>query len=933
MKLNGNLLLNNNGQSEIQNLTIERLATAPVGATLAYAGRVYYNTTDNITYYHNGTVWMALATGGNATALQTEVDAIEASLGTAVSTDGTFNAAAFTSGNSTVWTSPPASVTDAIITLASYEGAHDALAELKDVTLTGLADKQYLKYDATAASGAGRWVNETLILADVSDVTATYTEVNQLHGATFVAADLNKLAAITVSAAQINNVGATTASTSELNTLVGVTSAIQTQLNGKQPLDATLTALAALHGAGLVVETSQDVFTNRSLIAPAAGITITNADAIAGNPTFALANDLAGLEGLTGTGFAVRTGDGTWTTDSIMSGSADRIVVTNGSGVSTSPTIDLATVTNSATGTFQKLSSDGYGRVTGTTAVVQSDITTLVDSVYVNAAGDSMTGNLSMGGFEVTGLPSVPGGDTAATSKAYVDAAVAGLTWKNSVAVASTAAGTLASSFTAGTVVDGYTLVLGDRILIKDQAVSTENGIYIVTAGAPTRSTDADTGVELDHATVFVEHGTAQAATGWTVNNATTPALTGGTNGPNFVQFNGASSVIAGVGLSKTGNQIDVNLGAGIAQLPSDEVGIDLWTSINALRLTTDGSTASTATNAQLTLVLKSAGGLTQDTNGLYVPAGGITNAMLANSSITIDVDGGGTAALSLGDTLVYDGNSAQGVSTNVATAGLTKTVGITVADASASQKGVASFDATEFTITTGNVVLGTIANGKLANSLINFQGSDTSTDAVSLGETVQFLDGGSHAGLPLVLSSVAANHVTLKVREATTTALGVASFNGAQFAVTAGAVSLNATLADLLNVDPAVDVSPTAGDLLQNDGTKWNKISGTALFGGTSIDALSDVTLTSPATGQTLVYSSGQFVNKPLYFKYVAGAAGTSHTVTHNLGQQFCNVTVFDSATNEVVIPQSIVCGSTSACTVTFNSALSCTVVVMGIA
>ena len=67
------------------------------------------------------------------------------------------------------------------------------------------------------------------------------------------------------------------------------------------------------------------------------------------------------------------------------------------------------------------------------------------------------------------------------------------------------------------------------------------------------------------------------------------------------------------------------------------------------------------------------------------------------------------------------------------------------------------------------------------------------------------------------------------------------------------------------------------------------------------------------------------------MYFLYT-GTSATSHTVTHNLGQKYCNVTVVDS-TDEVVIPQSIVFNSTTQLTVTFTSAIACKVIVMGLA
>lgn len=96
--------------------------------------------------------------------------------------------------------------------------------------------------------------------------------------------------------------------------------------------------------------------------------------------------------------------------------------------------------------------------------------------------------------------------------KTYVDALIAGLSWKTKVKAATTVAGTLASDFENGDTIDGVVLATDDRILIKDQAVATENGIYVVNAsGAPTRATDADSGAELVNASVYVSEGTANA--------------------------------------------------------------------------------------------------------------------------------------------------------------------------------------------------------------------------------------------------------------------------------------------------------------------------------------------------------------------------------------------------------------------------------------
>lgn len=158
---------------------------------------------------------------------------------------------------------------------------------------------------------------------------------------------------------------------------------------------------------------------------------------------------------------------------------------------------------------------------------------------------------------KITGLADPTNAQDAAT-KAYVDAARSGLDVKQSVRAATTVALTLVSGLENGDTVDDVTLATGDRVLVKNQGTASENGIYTVnSSGAPTRATDFDgTGEVSGGAFTFVEEGTANADSGWVVTS--NGAITVGTDAITFAQFSGAGTILAGTGLTKDGNTINV---------------------------------------------------------------------------------------------------------------------------------------------------------------------------------------------------------------------------------------------------------------------------------------------------------------------------------------------------------------------------------------
>jgi hypothetical protein len=152
---------------------------------------------------------------------------------------------------------------------------------------------------------------------------------------------------------------------------------------------------------------------------------------------------------------------------------------------------------------------------------------------------------------------------TDAVNKQYVDNAINGMSWKAAVQVATTTDAPLATAFTAGQVIDGYTLVTNDRILIKNQTSgggSVDNGLN--PSGAPSRTADGATGELITNSTVRINYGTINGDSSWTLT--TTGTITVGTTGQNWVRSDSGTPYSAGNGLTLASNSFSVVPGYGI---------------------------------------------------------------------------------------------------------------------------------------------------------------------------------------------------------------------------------------------------------------------------------------------------------------------------------------------------------------------------------
>lgn len=227
-----------------------------------------------------------------------------------------------------------------------------------------------------------------------------------------------------------------------------VQSAIEEVVAETQPLDADLTAIAAITLTGVLVRTAADTWAVRTMIAPAAGFTIS--DPTVGNITFTLANDLAALEALASTGIAVRSASDTWVQRS-MANAAAGITWTNPAGIAGDPTPVLA----NDLAALEALASAGFSVRTGTDAwTIRSLANAAAGITWTDA--DGVAGNptpvlandlAALESLGSTGFAARTAADTWA-QRSLADAA-AGITWTNPAGVAGNPTPVLANDLAA----------------------------------------------------------------------------------------------------------------------------------------------------------------------------------------------------------------------------------------------------------------------------------------------------------------------------------------------------------------------------------------------------------------------------------------------------------------------------------------------------
>ncbi len=279
------------------------------------------------------------------------------------------------------------------------------------------------------------------------------------------------------------------------------------------------------------------------------------------------------------------------------------------------------------------------------------------------------TGSVSLNSQTITNVADPVNAQDAAT-KGFVEATAQGLDVKDSCVAATTGNITISTALNNGDTLDGVTLSTNDRVLVKDQSTSSQNGIYVV-GSSPARAADLAAGANAAGFFTFVEQGTVNADNGFVCTSNSGSAVVG-TNNLTIAQFSGAGQITAGDGLDKSGNTLSLDLKAnGGLVIESTELALKLdANSITGTLAIGDGGTGATSASAARTALGLVIGTNVQaydaDLDNLSGMQSGASTALAALTSTEISIlDGLNTTTAELN---VMDGDTSA-TSTTLAVA------------------------------------------------------------------------------------------------------------------------------------------------------------------------------------------------------------------------------------------------------------------------
>jgi len=260
------------------------------------------------------------------------------------------------------------------------------------------------------------------------------------------------------------------------------------------------------------------------------------------------------------------------------------------------------------------------------------------------------TGSVSLNSQTITNLADPVNTQDAAT-RGFVEATSQGLDVKDSCVAATTGNITISTALNNGDTLDGVSLSTNDRVLVKDQSTSSENGIYVV-GSSPARAVDLAAGSDAAGMFTFIEQGTVNADNGFVCTSNKGSAVVG-TNNLTFAQFSGAGQITTADGLQKSGNTISVDLKAnGGLVIESAEIALDLAASSITGTLPVTKLTSLTSTVTELNVL----DGITATTTELNLMDGGTsaTSTTLAAADRFVCNDAGVMKQVALSDLVTF---------------------------------------------------------------------------------------------------------------------------------------------------------------------------------------------------------------------------------------------------------------------------------------
>jgi hypothetical protein len=720
---------------------------------------------------------------------------------------------------------------------------------------------------------------------------------DKITDGTIVNADINASAGI--DATKIEDGSVTTTEFKYINTL---SSNAQTQLDGKSPTagNTSLVTTGALDAGSITtnfgtINNGSSTITTTGAVATGAltvtgGITGTltgNADTVTtnanltgdvtsvGNATTTVTN--ANLTGIvTSTGNATAIADGAIANVKLTTNPLARANHTGTQTASTVSDFDVEVANNSAvtantakTGitsgqaseitanTAKVTNATHTGDVTGATVLTigatKVTNTMLAGSIantklatdpldYANMTAP--TASVSFNSQKITGLADGVNPQDGAT-KNQVDVAQAGLDAKYSCRVATTANVTLSGEQT----IDGV-LTSTDRVLVKDQTAGAENGIYVTGSGAWARSADANTSVEVTSGLyTLITEGTASAGQGFVL--VTADPITLDTTALSFSQFSGVGDLIAGTGITKTGNTISVDA----SQTQITAIGtLTAGTLTGATGLPQSGVVSlvsDLALKAPLTspvlvtpnIGTPSAGTLTSCTG---LPIGGLVTSGTAGSSTYLRGDGAWStvvtySAPTIGSTSIASGATVTTIS------GLTLTSPTLTTPALGTPASGVLTNTTGYTGDSSLVTTGTIATGTWNGDVVASAYLDADTQHLSVPQTVtgKKIFGGAGAVGKLAVAGTTSGSTIIDATAVAGAGTVTLPTTGT-LATLAGTETLtNKTLTSPILTTPALG-TPSSGVLTNATGTASGLTSGNVT---TNANLTGDVTSVGNAT------------------------------------------------------------------------------------